>query len=171
MRTCLVRICLVQSISFSQFALNQPAPAAQTRAVLPFPNQTALRWAALGPKAAPAMIVNQQPMIALPMLMVTEASGSPMSWSSSTIGACVRKHNILWSAETSTAAPFAYDIRMKIVSFVLGAVVLAPLGWVIGGLVGETVVASILGGLFGLLMAWVLRRPLSWLFDLLSFLP
>ena len=60
---------------------------------------------------------------------------------------------------------------MKIVSFVLGAVVLVPLGWAIGGLVGETVVASILGGLFGLLMAWVLRRPLSWLFDLLSFLP
>ena len=87
------------------------------------------------------------------------------------IGVCVRKHNILLSAEKSTAAPFAYGIRMKIVSFVLGAVVLAPLGWAIGGLVGETVVASILGGLFGLLMAWVLRRPLSWLFDLLSFLP
>ena len=115
-------------------------------------------------------IVNQQPMIALPMLMVTEPSGSPMSWSSSTIGACVRKHNIL-SSETSSASPFAYDIRMKIVSFVLGAVVLAPLGWTIGGLLGETVIASILGGLFGLLMAWVLRRPLSWLFDLLSFLP
>ena len=116
-------------------------------------------------------IVNQQPMIALPMLMVTEPSGSPMSWSSSTIGACVRKHNILLSAETTTAAPFAYDLRMKIVSFVLAAVVLAPLGWTIGGLLGETAIASILGGLFGLLMAWVLRRPLSWLFDLLSFLP
>lgn len=89
----------------------------------------------------------------------------------STIGACVRKHNILLSAETSNASSFAYDIRMKIVSFVLAAVVLAPLGWTIGGMVGENVVASILGGLFGLLMAWVLRRPLSWLFDLLSFLP
>ena len=94
-----------------------------------------------------------------------------MSWSSSTIGVRVRKHNILLSAETSTASPFAYDIRMKIVSFVLCAVVLVPLGWTIGSLVGETVIASILGGLFGLLMAWVLRRPLSWLFDLLSFLP
>ena len=82
----------------------------------------------------------------------------------------VRKHNIL-SSKTSTAAPFAYDLRMKIVTFMLAAVVLAPLGWTIGGLVGETVIASILGGLFGLLMAWVLRRPLSWLFDLLSFLP
>ena len=141
--------------------LIKPAPAARTWAVLPFPNQTALRWAALGPKAAPVTIANQQPMIALPMLMVTEPSGSPMSWSSSTIGACVRKHNILLSAETSTASPFAYDIRMKIVSFVLGAVVLVPLGWTIGSLVGETVIASILGGLFGLLMAWVLRRPLS----------
>ena len=60
---------------------------------------------------------------------------------------------------------------MKIVTFVLGAVVFVPLGWTIGSLVGETVIASILGGLFGLLMAWVLRRPLSWLFDLLSFLP
>ena len=116
-------------------------------------------------------IANQQPMIALPMLMVTEPSGSPMSWSSSTIGACVHKHNILLSLETSTASAFAYDNRMKIVTFVLAAVVLAPLGWTIGGLVGETVVACILGGLFGLLMAWVLRRPLSWLFDLLSFLP
>lgn len=77
----------------------------------------------------------------------------------------------LLSPESSAGSPFAYDVRMKIVSFVLGAVVLAPLGWTIGGLVGETVVASILGGLFGLLMAWVLRRPLSWLFDLLSFLP
>ena len=117
------------------------------------------------------MIVNQWLMIALPMLMVTEPSGSPMSWSSSTIGACVRKHKILLSSETSTPSTFAYDIHMKIVSFVLVAVVLAPLGWIIGGLLGETVVASILGGLFGLLMAWVLRRPLSWLFDLLSFLP
>lgn len=116
-------------------------------------------------------IVNQQPMIALPMLMVTEPSGSPMSWSSSTIGVRVRKHNILFSLETSNASPFAYDNRMKIVTFVLAAVVLAPLGWTIGGLLGETVIASILGGLFGLLMAWVLRRPLSWLFDLLSFLP
>ena len=70
--------------------LIKPVPAARTRAVLPFPSQTALRWAALGPKAAPVTIVNQQPMIALPMLMVTEPSGSPMSWSSSTIGACVR---------------------------------------------------------------------------------
>ena len=60
---------------------------------------------------------------------------------------------------------------MKIVSVVLGAVVLVPLGWTIGSLVVETVIASILGGLFGLLMACVLRRPLSWLFDLLSFLP
>ncbi len=82
----------------------------------------------------------------------------------------VRKHNIL-SSKTSTAAPFAYDNPMKIVTFVLASVVLAPLGWTIGGLVGETVIASILGGLFGLLMAWVLRRPLSWLFDLLSFFP
>lgn len=56
-------------------------------------------------------------------------------------------------------------------SFVLVALVLAPLGWAIGGLLGETVVASILGGLFGLFMAWVLRRPLGWLFDLLSHLP
>jgi ABC-type sulfate transport system permease component len=60
---------------------------------------------------------------------------------------------------------------MKIMSFVLTSVVLAPLGWAIGGLLGGTVFASILGGLFGLLMAWVLRRPLSWLFDLLSHLP
>ena len=60
---------------------------------------------------------------------------------------------------------------MKIMSFVLVGVVLAPLGWIIGDLLGGTVVASILGGLFGLLMAWVLRRPLSWLFDLLSHLP
>jgi len=59
---------------------------------------------------------------------------------------------------------------MKIVSFVLVAVVLAPLGWTIGGLLGETVIASILGALFALLMAWALRRPLSWLFDLLSHL-
>ena len=166
MRTCLVRICLVQSISFS--FLNQPAPAAQTRAVLPFQsNCSAMR--ALGPKAA---CDDCQPAADdCPADVDGDGSISPMSWSSSTIGACVRKHNILWSAETSTAAQFAYDIRMKIVSFVLGAVVLAPLGWAIGGLVGETVVASILGGLFGLLMAWVLRRPLSWLFDLLSFLP
>ena len=115
-------------------------------------------------------IVNQQPMIAPPMLMVTEPLGSPMSWSSSTIGACVRKHNILLSAETSAASPLAYDNRMKIVTFVLASVVLAPLGWTIGGLLGGTVVASILGGLFALLMAWALRRPLSWLFDLLSHL-
>ena len=60
---------------------------------------------------------------------------------------------------------------MKIMSFALVAVVLAPLGWTIGGLLGETVVASMLGGLFALLMAWALRRPLSWLFDLLSHLP
>ena len=59
---------------------------------------------------------------------------------------------------------------MKIVSFVLVSVVLTPLCWTIGGLLGGTVVASILGGLFGLLMAWVLRRPLRWLFDLLSHL-
>ena len=59
---------------------------------------------------------------------------------------------------------------MRIVSFVLVAVVLAPLGWTIGGLLGETVVAPILGALFALLMAWALRRPLSWLFDLLSHL-
>ena len=89
---------------------------------------------ALGPKVAPAMIVNQQPMIALPMLMVTEPLGSPMSWSSSTIGACVRKHNILLSAEISTASPFAYDL----VSFVPACIVC----WTIGGLLGETVVAS-----------------------------
>ena len=87
-------------------------------------------------EAALVTIVNQQPMIVLRMLMVTEPSGSPMSWSSSTIGACVRKNNIL-SSETSSASPFAYDIRMKIVSFVLGAVVLAPLGWTIGGLLGD----------------------------------
>ena len=55
-------------------------------------------------------------------------------------------------------------------SFVLVAVVLVPLGWTIGGLLGETVIASILGALFALLMAWALRRPLSWLFDLLSHL-
>ena len=60
---------------------------------------------------------------------------------------------------------------MKIVSFVLASVVLAPLGWTIGSLLGGTAIASILGGLFGLVMAWVLRRPFSWLFDLLSFLP
>ena len=60
---------------------------------------------------------------------------------------------------------------MKIMSFMLASVVLAPLGWTIGSLVGGTVFASILGGLFGLLLAWVLRRPLSWMFDLLSFLP